>query len=256
MQILSIAENFWNIRGSFRIGGVLNIGTQASLVQLASGRFVLLDSLRLDSTTRSRINRITEDGKLIDAILNLHPFHTVHVEAMHRTFPEARLYGTRRHHERFADLPWEPETTESPALHQLFAPELDFSVPRGVDFVSPNPNLHFSSVLVRHRASATLHVDDTLIYMRLPGPLQRLSQAGRLAFHPTLAQVLEKRPGAAAEFRAWAKALITDWADVRHLCAAHTHALTDPGSRQPMTRVAQALNRVESLLARHQRRYG
>lgn len=256
MQILNIADDFWNIRGSFRIGGVLDIGTQASLVRLASGRFVMLDSLTLDAATLDAVNRLTEDGSLIDAIVNLHPFHTVHVEAMHSAFPQARLYGTQRHHDRFAALPWEPEKTENPELHQRLANDLDFSVPAGVDFISANPKLHFSSVLVRHRASQTLHVDDTLVYLRLPGPLRRLGRGDRLAFHPTLAQVLEKRPGAAADFRAWAEALIHDWADARHLCAAHTQALSSSSDDPLMPRITEALHRVDKVLARHTRRYG
>jgi len=42
-QLIHVADNFWNIRGSYRIGGVIDVGTQASLVRLANGKFVLLD---------------------------------------------------------------------------------------------------------------------------------------------------------------------------------------------------------------------
>jgi hypothetical protein len=37
-QILQIADDFWNIRGDFKIGGILNIGTQASLVRSRNGK--------------------------------------------------------------------------------------------------------------------------------------------------------------------------------------------------------------------------
>jgi hypothetical protein len=43
-DIITVAEGFWNFRGSFRIAGILDVGTQAALVRLASGRYVLLDS--------------------------------------------------------------------------------------------------------------------------------------------------------------------------------------------------------------------
>lgn len=43
-RIVEISEDFWNIRGSFKIGGLLDIGTQASLARLGDGRYVLLDS--------------------------------------------------------------------------------------------------------------------------------------------------------------------------------------------------------------------
>ena len=37
MRILKLSADFWNIRGSFKLGGLLDIGTQASLLRLASG---------------------------------------------------------------------------------------------------------------------------------------------------------------------------------------------------------------------------
>ncbi len=256
MQLLDLGQGFWNIRGSFRIGGLLDIGTQASLLRLASGGFAFLDSLTLDQPTLDAVQALTDGGRQVEAILNLHPFHTVHVEAMHAAFPQASLYGTVRHQQRFPGLPWAPERTESPELHARFAADLAFSVPQGVDFVPRNPNLHFSSVLAFHRASGSLHVDDTLVYARLPGPLRRLGSGDRLGFHPTLGQVLEKRAGAAADFRSWAQELIRDWADARQLCAAHTHALINAGDPPLMQRVTRALARVERVLARHERRYG
>ena len=37
-QFIRVSEGFWNIRGSFKIAGVIDVGTQASLVRLTSGR--------------------------------------------------------------------------------------------------------------------------------------------------------------------------------------------------------------------------
>ena len=114
----------------------------------------------------------------LEAVLHLHPFHTVHVRAAHELFPSAKLYGTARHADKLGDLPWEPLHTEDAELHSAFAEDLAFSVPRGVDFVSSDPNLHFSSVLALHRASKTLHVDDTLVALAFsgqpPGPTRHL----------------------------------------------------------------------------------
>jgi hypothetical protein len=33
-KILKISDNFWNIRGEFKVFGLLNIGTHASLEEL------------------------------------------------------------------------------------------------------------------------------------------------------------------------------------------------------------------------------
>ena len=113
-QFIRVSEGFWNIRGSFKIAGVIDVGTQASLVRLTSGKFVL-----------------------IEAILNLHPFHTVHVRKLHGLYPHAALYGTARHVSRFPDLPWAKVCTEGSELHQRYAEDFDFSVPRGVEFIFP-----------------------------------------------------------------------------------------------------------------------
>ncbi|MCA9661712.1 MAG: hypothetical protein KC486_25460 [Myxococcales bacterium] len=248
-KMIKIADGFWNIRGVFRLFGLINVGTQASLVRLASGRFVLLDSYTLPEPIAEEVLALTDGGAAIDAVINLHPFHTVHVEAIAARFPSAKLYGTERHHARFPGLRWEPERTESEAFAALFADDLDFMVPRGVHFIPSDERLHFASVLAFHRASQTLHVDDTLNWMPLPW-------GGRLAFHMTLKSVLEDRPEAAAEFRAWAEALIARCEDVRHICTAH--AGLAPLSAAPpgaiAARVREALAREEKMLRAHEGR--
>lgn len=256
--ILSVSEDFWNFRGSYRIGGVIDVGTQCSLLRRANGRFVFLDSYSLDARSRRLVAELTDGGEEIEAILNLHPFHTVHVRRMHELYPQAGLYGTQRHKDRFPDLPWAKLRTEDPALHELFAEELEFSVPRGVDFVSANENIHFSSVLALHRASATIHSDDTLMYIRWPRLLGPFGLKDEVSFHPTLAKALERRAEAAQDFRTWARDLIERWGAARNLCAAHTAALLDAENRgAPLRdRLLRALERVEPTLARHESRFG
>lgn len=255
--VIEVANDFWNIRGSFRIGGLVDIKTQSSLVRLASGNFVFLDSCPLGRQARERVQEIIGSGGTIEAILNLHPFHTVNVATMHQLYPQAKLYGTQRHLERFPELPWEPERTEDAALHELFADDFDFSVPRGVDFVSANENIHFASVLALHRSSRTAHVDDTLMYMQLPEPLGMFGLKDALAFHPTLVGALERDAAAASEFRAWAEELIEQWQAVENLCAAHTAALLAIDNRGPSIadRLQQALRKVGPVLWLHERRF-
>ena len=40
---------------------------------------------------------------------------------MHELYPQARLYGTERHTERFPKLPWEVVRSEDPELHEWYA---------------------------------------------------------------------------------------------------------------------------------------
>jgi len=255
---LHVADDFWNIRGSFKIVGVIDIGTQASLVRRRNGKFVFLDSYALSGAVEQEVLEVTNGGKDVEAILNVHPFHTVFARKMHEQFPHAKLYGTARHVSRLPELPWEALRTEDPDLHAMFAEDFEFSVPRGVDFISANENVHFSSVLVLHRASKTIHVDDTLMYVRLPKMMRLLGLSDSMSFHPTLAKALEKRAGAAQDFRDWATELAERWGDAENLCAAHTATLTARKNQgAPIhARLLGALAKVEGKLTAHQRTYG
>ena len=85
-QILQISDDFWNIRGDFKIAGFINIGTHASLVRRGNGKFVLLDSYTLKGKVKKGIDALTNSGDDIEAIINLHPFHTVHVQKIYKQY--------------------------------------------------------------------------------------------------------------------------------------------------------------------------
>jgi hypothetical protein len=255
--VLDVGNGFWNIRGSFKIAGVVDIGTHASLVRRKNGKFVLLDACELGPEVREWLLAETADGADVEAVLHLHPFHTLHVVACHALFPKATHYGTARHAKKARDLPWHPLRVDDEKLHQAFADDFDFTIPRGVDFIPSDPKLHFSSVLAFHKASKTLHVDDTLLHLRLPPPLSYF-KAPVTRFHPTLAKVLERRPGAVADFRTWAHELIDRLGDTQNLCAAHSAALLqrDNQAEPIVERVQAALQRVEGTLEAHERAHG
>ncbi|MFT4919853.1 MAG: hypothetical protein ACI8RU_002480 [Zhongshania aliphaticivorans] len=253
-KVVKIADDFWNIRGEFKIGGLLNIGTQASLLRCASGKYVLLDAYTLNASLKAEVDALTSNGADIEAIINLHPFHTMHVAQMHEQYPKARLYGTQRHHQKFPNLPWQPELTESAECAALFANDLEFSIPAGVDFISDNEHLHFSSVLAFHKSSKTIHVDDTLMYLPLPGLLGKLKKP-EVSFHITLAKTLEKRAGAARDFREWAARLSERWADAENLCAAHSAPLLAEPNSAIAHRIRRALQKTEKTLRAHEKKY-
>lgn len=229
------------------MAGIVEVGTQMSVVRLPSGNFALLDSYTPDVATRTKLLELTDGGRAVEAILNLHPFHTLHVSNVAQMFPNARLYGTERHATRFPHLSWQATRTESAALSDLFGETLRFSVPRGVDFAPKNERLHFASVLALHPESGTLHVDDTLTWVNLPF-------VGGLRFHPSLPRVLQPRKGAVADFRAWVVELRALFSEVRTLCTAHMKALP-PSDGQFQPRLDSAINRVEKILNAHERRF-
>lgn len=250
-SIQQMGENFWNIRGSFKVAKILDVGTQMSLVRLNTGEFVMLDSYQPGHDVMSVVRELTNDGRSLTAIINLHPFHTMHVAGVAEAFPHARLFGTRRHVAREPSLRWESVHSEDHEMNALFEGDLHFTVPRGVELIPENESLHFSSVLAFHRLSKTLHVDDTLTFANLP-------LVGGLRFHPTLARTLEKRTGAVRDFRSWAGELIELCKGVENLCPAHLKKL--PASRAqggPIEeRVMEALHKVEGVLAKHEAIYG
>ena len=86
-----LADDFWNIRGDFRILYVINVGTQMSLARRPSGTFVLLDAYEPDKTDQDELLALTDGGSRIEAVLNLHPFHTVHCAFVQQWLPHARL---------------------------------------------------------------------------------------------------------------------------------------------------------------------
>ena len=256
-NVIEVADGFWNIRGSFMIAGIYDLGTHASLVRRASGKYVILDACAIADDTRRWIDEETRNGEDVEAIVHLHPFHTLHVQSLHEAYPRAKLYGTARHRRKAPALPWEAVLTEDAALNELFRDDLAFSVPRGVELIPANESLHFSSVLAFHHASRTLHVDDTLLYMHLPWPV-RLFKPDVTRLHPALAEVLEHRPGAAADFRSWCRELVDRCRDVENLCAAHSTVLLagNNDGASIVARVETAVQNVEGKLAAHERKYG
>lgn len=247
-RVIDLGNGFWNIRGTLRIGGVVNVGTHCSVARLSSGGFVFLDSYGFGDRIARQVMALTDGGRAVRAILNLHPFHTLHCRTMHRMFPQAQLFGSDRHRRKWPDLPWQPEAVESPRVAAQF-PDLRFSLPDGIDYICRNERVHAGSLLAYHPASGSLHVDDTLNVLPIPGLLRRLLRLPRLAFHPTLGQALQDRPGAARDFRAWALRIADEWRDARTVCAAHSTTLAiAPGSFAQ--HIDRALARVEPALRR------
>ncbi|MBW4330328.1 MBL fold metallo-hydrolase [Stakelama sp. CBK3Z-3] len=249
-----IAGNFWNIRGDYRIAGILNVGTQMSLVRRANGRFILIDSYDVGEEDRRDLLSLTDGGHSIDAVLNVHPFHTLHCGAIHALLPHARLIGTRRHRDLLPDLPWESDDIEAAAVQDQFADLFEFSIPAGVDFISADERVHVGSVLVRHRESGVVHVDDTLNSFNAPGPFKSLVSP-RLRFHPMLAKALEPRSGAADAYTDWARDLVDRWAETPIVCAAHSAVrMLSPGGWK--SEMLNALSDASKTLDRHRETHG
>ncbi|QJR05833.1 hypothetical protein HH800_26715 (plasmid) [Sphingobium yanoikuyae] len=249
-----LADDFWNFRGRFKIAGLIDVGTHMSLVRRRTGRFLLIDSYGVSGADRDALLKLTDNGAAIDAIINVHPFHTLHCRAAHEVAPGARLFGTQRHRDQAPELPWEKDRIEDGATQAQFD-ELAFSVPDGLDLVTSDESVHAASVLVRHRPSGIVHVDDTLMVLAAPGLLRYVLPQSRMRFHPRLAKALQHRAGAADDFTSWARGLAESWAGTRIVCAAHSavRQFTPNGWHDEMT---LALSDVQKMLDQHRSRHG
>ncbi|HST45641.1 MAG TPA: hypothetical protein VLK29_10515 [Luteimonas sp.] len=250
-----LADSFWNLRGVHRVGGVLDVGTQMSVARRPDGRLVVIDGCALDAAQQAAVMALTDNGEQVAAVVHVHPFHTLHVEATQRLFPAARLYGTARHRRVAPSLPWTGAPVETWAADHPLADLFDLSVPDGVDFVCPDERVHVASVLVRHRQSGIVHVDDTLNVLAAPGLLRRLLPQSSLRMHPLLGRGLAPRQGAADAYSAWARGLAADWRETRIVCAAHS-AVRRFASGGFAREVEEALAAAASTLQRHRARHG
>jgi len=254
-KLVDLGNGFWSIRGQFRIAGLFDVGTQASLVEIEAGRFLMLDAYEPTGPTRDAVLALTDGGAAVEAVLNLHPFHTRHCAAVSGMLPKAGLYGTQRHKRVCPQLDWQAQTTDQEAVWTRYGEHLAFSVPGGVDLVSSSEHVHFASVLAFHRRSGTIHVDDTFVAGLIPPPISWLAGDPRLRLHPTLGGALRKEPGAAASFREWLRQLADEWNDARQVCVAHRCILRlGPGGFRQQA--LAALDQAEKTLAGHERRYG
>lgn len=217
--ITSFGQGFWNIRGAFKIAGLIDVGTHCSLVQIAPERFIFIDSYELSGEVREQVMALTRQGQFVEAILNMHPFHTLHCEAMARDFPQAILYGSARHHKKLPHLRWSPDLVESDAVSARY-PSLEFSLTQGVEYISAKPGIHVGSLLVYHPASQSLHVNDTFGVPPQGGLLEKVLP--KIFINPATRWALTPDADAATTYCNWVTQLAHQWQDTRNFCAAHS----------------------------------
>jgi len=224
-ELIEVAPNFWNIRGSFTIKKLIDIGNQMSIIRLDSGKFLVIDAIPLTEKLRKDIDDLTENGKKIEAVLATHPFHTLAIPAFYSIYPTAAYYGCPRHLRKLTNIKWAGDLNDC-KTRSLWEPEVEMRIPAGAEFVAPVPEdtNHFSTVWVFHKASRTIHIDDCIFYAEDPGFLLSLGgfKKGSMNFHPSMKNVgLLPHPDAPNQFRDWVALVIKDW-DFDNIVTAHT----------------------------------
>lgn len=240
--LVEIGPGFWNLRGSFTFAeGFEDLGTHMSLLQLASGKFLVVDACDISDKAKAEIDLLTENGRLMDAIVATHPYHTTYFPLFHRLYPEVKLYGTPRHLRHLPSLPW-TDNVNNAAVRSIWESEGVFMrIPAGADFVQAP---FFMSMFVFHQPSRTLHDDDTINYSQSvdTGP------AGKLEFHPDMLSGFYATEEAPMQFLTWITTLLNDW-DIDNLCTAHNHYKRGDAHRQLQALVDEIRPQLEALSA-------
>ncbi|CEP00133.1 unnamed protein product (mitochondrion) [Plasmodiophora brassicae] len=220
--MVDLGNGFWNLRGSFKMAvGLVDVGTHMSVARLANGRFLVVDTIVMSGEQKAEFDRVTEGGRLIEAVIATHPFHTMAFTTFHKTYPDAKYYGTPRHLRNLPDIPWAGDVNDE-KVRTMFEPDISMRIPAGAEFANPEEGNHFSNMFVFHRPSRTVHNDDTIVNWKNPSwSLTRLFVNDGVKFHPSLTGAgLHPTAEAPLQFRSWVQDLVRDW-DFDNLCTAH-----------------------------------
>jgi hypothetical protein len=185
---------------------------------------------------KAGIDALTENGAKIEAVVATHPFHTLAFPKFFAAYPNLKYYGTPRHLRVLPHLQWAGSVYDE-AVRKLWEPEVEMRIPAGAEFVDPQPERsnHFSNVFVYHRASRTVHDDDTIIVLvDVPFLLRLLGfTEGKMYLHTSVkGPGLLPTPEAPIQFKCWLSKLCDDW-DFDNFCAAHRGAYSSAARAEP-----------------------
>jgi len=226
-RLIEVGPGFWNIRASFHIHNVLDIGTHMSIIRVNENKFLIVDTVPLDDALKNAIDELTDNGNLIDAVIATHPFHTLAFPKFYEAYPNVPYYGTPRHLVKQPDIPWAGSISDN---FSKWENDVFMRIPDGSEFVNPLPEKsnHFSSVWVFAAAARTIHIDDTVMCYdpeHASGVVNILTKlarkSGHMSFHLSMTGPgLYHTSEAPYQFKAWVEKILVDW-DFDNICTAH-----------------------------------
>ncbi|KAJ3086539.1 hypothetical protein HK100_008670 [Physocladia obscura] len=245
-KIKEIGPGCFNLRGPFKALGLIELGTHMTFILLSSGKFVAFSTVQIDAAAKVEIDALTDNGKLLEAVVATNAHHTLSFSAFHALYPNAAFYGTPRHIRKFNDIPWKGDVSDT-AVSGLWEPEISLkNTDTGIIWDEPSkPEFnHFPGVIVYHRGSKTLFCDDSLIVVTKPNFVLKaalgVKKPNDVAFAPTLFTALTSTADAPQQFYNWIIALLDDW-DVENIATAHGGTIVGGGSaglREALDRIA------------------
>ena len=197
------------------VGGIIELGTQMSFCRLSNGKILVIDTCQISIEAKAEIDKLTENGDLIEAVIATHPFHTLYFVPFFLLYPNARYYGTPRHLTNISEIPWAGDISK-PEVLNAWEPDVSMRIPAGAEFVKPES--HFSGVFVFHKQSRMIHSDDTICYFDAHNTGCVLSccvgiKPGSMFFHTSMKEGNGLYPTADApqQFKQWVEEIIRDW---------------------------------------------
>ena len=123
-NFIEIGNGFYNLKTPFVVVGLFDVGNQMSLLRLkGSGRFLVIDTCSLSPAAKEELDFLTDGGKLIDAVVASHPYHTMFFVPFHKMYPSLKYYGTPRHIRTIPTIQWAGDVSTE-AVQTLWSPEV------------------------------------------------------------------------------------------------------------------------------------
>lgn len=110
----------------------VDIGTHMSIIQLRNGRFLIVDTVAMNDNLIYAFNELTHNGTKIEAVVAVHPFHTLAYSAFHKLYPDVKYYGTPRHLRKLTEIKWAGQLDDTNGLLSTWAPEVELRIPAGI----------------------------------------------------------------------------------------------------------------------------
>ncbi|KAJ3382423.1 hypothetical protein HDU84_004276, partial [Entophlyctis sp. JEL0112] len=225
-KINEIAPGVFNLRAPFKVAGLIDVGTHMTFIRLSTGKFVAFSTVVLDGDAKAEVDALTSNGNLLEAVVATNAHHTMAFEAFNKSYPSAAFYGTPRHIRKYPSIPWKGDVSDKSVL-TLWDSEIAMkNTDVGVVWDVPNvPEFnHFPGVLVYHRATRTMLVDDCYVIAKNTGFLMKLaigSGNDDMGFHPRFIAALSEDKDAPEQFYKWMVDMLNEW-DVENIATAHS----------------------------------
>lgn len=110
---------------------MVEIGTHMSIVQLRNGNFLVIDTVVINDELKRDIDELTHNGTKIEAVIAVHPFHTLAWTAFYKMYPHAKYYGTPRHLRKLTEIQWAGQLDDSNGFLSKWTPDVELRIPAG-----------------------------------------------------------------------------------------------------------------------------